>query len=202
MRSAGVLAVSAVLLLAACGRREEAPPPVEPAPAPVEQPVDNQPPPVAPELAGFSHTGTFDAAGYYLPQGDIQVGNWRLNHMGVGAVSDFSQWERGDRAATFGPILFQFDDVTSPTQTNELGGQGHTVTVRVLPDAYSTDGKTMKFAGKHPQLGPVTFEGAFDQAALARVKAEGAGQQPVLTGTLTVGTNSYQGVSFAFWAGD
>lgn len=200
MRVAGLLVLSA-LVVVGCGKREEAPAPA-PAPAPVEQPADNQPPPVAPELAGFNHTGVFDAAGYYLPQGDIRIGNWKLNHMGVGAVSDFSQWERGDRAATFGPILFQFDDVTSPTQTNELGGEGHTVSVRVLPEAYTTDGRTMKFAGKHPQLGAVTFEGTFDQAALARAKAEGLPQQAVLTGTLTVGDNSYQGVTFAFWAGD
>jgi hypothetical protein len=194
--------VAAVLLLSACNRKEEAAPAPAPAPPPVLAPV--APPPATPQAAvsGFNHSGTFDAAGYYLPEGEIRVGPYRLNHLGVGAASDFAQWEQGDRASAFGPILLQFDDTTSPLAPNELGAEAHAVSVRVLPTGYATDGRTLRFAGQDAKLGPVTFEGAFDTAALAQAKADGSGPQTVLKGTLEVGSTRIANTRFTFFAGD
>ncbi|MDH4386632.1 MAG: hypothetical protein QE280_14455 [Caulobacter sp.] len=189
------------LALSACERKEEAAPapPVAVAPTPPAAPAV----PVAPPtVTGFNHSGTLDAAGYYIPRNEIRVGTFKLNHLGVGAASDFTQWEQGDRASVFGPVLMQFDDVTSPVQTNELGGEAHTVSVRVLPSAYSVDGKTLRFVGQDSKLGRIAFEGAFQTAALAQARAEGSGPQAVLTGTLQVGTTRISNASFTFFAGD
>lgn len=194
-------AVAASALLVGCNRKEDAAPPPPPAPAP-QLPAAPAPSAAKPPVTGFHHTGNFDAAGYYMPTQTIRVGPWELQQMGIGAVSDFAQWEQGDRMSTFGPILLEFADTTSPMQTNELGGETHAVRVRVLPTGYSMDGRSLRFAGKDPKLGAVTFEGTLDTAAMAAAKAQGASDQPVLTGNLSVGDNSFTNASFTFFAGD
>lgn len=191
--------VAAIALLAGCNRQEAAKPAAPPPAAPAQPPA---PKPAETALSGFHHSGTSDNSGYYLPAAEVRAGNWKLNHMAVGAISDFAQWEQGDRTSVFGPILLSFDDTTSPTAPNELGGEAHTVNVRVLPSAYQTDGRTIRFAGQDAKLGKVTLEGRFDAAALAAAKAEGAGGQAVLTGDLTVGDRKFANVTFTFFAGD
>jgi len=198
MRLATFAFVTATLAvtLAGCDRKPEPPaaPPVAETPAPAPTP--------APVIEGFSHQAGFDASGYYLTPTEVKVGNFRLTHMGIGAPSDFAQWETGDRASTFGPILFEFDDVTSPTQTNEMGGESRTVRVRVLPAAYGFAPDAIRFRGQDPRLGEVIFTGAFDPAALTRSRTEGSGPDPVLTGELRIGQAPARQVAFTYWAGD
>lgn len=196
------LCAAMALTLAGCNRQDSKPQPAPvpapaPTPAPVETPTAAQPP-----VTGFAHKGAFDNAGYYMPTHDIMVGNWQLKTIGVGAISDFAAWEQGDRTSTFGPILLEFDDTTSPMQTNEMGGEAHTVSVRVLPTGYSTDGKSLRFAGTDPKLGPVTFDGAFNPTALNEAKAQGASEATVLTGVLQVGQTRIENAKFSFFAGE
>ncbi|ATQ43434.1 hypothetical protein [Caulobacter mirabilis] len=193
------LAVSALALTAACNRKSE----TAEAPAPAAAPP---PAPVAPEPAveapgGFQHQAKFDASGYYMAE-NIQTGAYRLNHIAIGAPSDFSQWEQGKRASVFGPILFQFDDLNSPTVTNEMGGEAHAVTVRLLPEAYSVAPGKMTFKGSDPKLGQVLFSGTFDEAALAQAKAEGASTGPVLRGVLKVGNAPARPVALNYFVGE
>lgn len=189
------------LAISACKRKEEATalPPVAAAPAPPAAPA--VPAPSTP-VAGFNHSGTLDATGYYLPRNEIRFGAFRLNHLGVGAASDFDQWEQGDRSSVFGPLLLQFDDTSSPLQTNEMGGEAHAINVRVLPSAYSVAGRSLRFAGQDERLGKVTFDGVFETAALAQARTEGSGAQVVLTGTLVIGSTRFSNASFTFFAGD
>lgn len=196
------LCAATALGLSACNRQENKP---APAPAPAAAPAPTQahaPDAARPKVSGFAHTGNFDNAGYYMPARDIKVGHWQLKTIGVGAMSDFAAWEQGDRTSTFGPILLQFDDTTSPLSTNEMGGEGHEVSVRVLPTGYATDGKSIRFAGSDPKLGQVTFEGAFDTAAMAEAKAQGASDATVLTGVLQVGDTRIENARFTFFAGE
>lgn len=196
------LCAATALGLSACNRQENKP---APAPAPAAAPAPTQahaPDAARPKVSGFAHTGNFDNAGYYMPARDIKVGHWQLKTIGVGAMSDFAAWEQGDRTSTFGPILLQFDHTTSPLSTNEMGGEGHEVSVRVLPTGYATDGKSIRFAGSDPKLGQVTFEGAFDTAAMAEAKAQGASDATVLTGVLQVGDTRIENARFTFFAGE
>lgn len=195
--AAALLAVT----VAGCNRKPDeaakAPPPaVVPAPAPA--PVD----PALVVASGYHHQQGLDASGYYLSPSDVQVGNYRFTHLAIGAPSDFQTWETGDRSSTFGPILIAFDDVTSPMAPNELGGEGHTVSLRVLPDAYSFDAGKLQFKGHDPKLGEVVFRGNFDQAALARARTDGSSQATVLTGDLKVGDAPVRKVAFSYWVGD
>lgn len=195
--AAAVLAVTA----AGCNRKPAAPaeaPVVEAKPIPA-------PPPAEPALQvteGFKHQAGLDASGYYLSPTPFQVGNYRFAHMAIGMPSDFQTWEKGDHTSTFGPILMQFDDVTSPAVPNEMGGEGRSVSVRVLPDAYSFDAGRLTFRGKDPRLGQVVFVGAFDQAALAQARSDGTSQSAVLSGDLKIGDQPLRKVSFSYWAGD
>lgn len=195
-------AATATLTLAGCNRQEAKPQPAPtPAPIPAPAPVETSGA-VSPPVTGFAHRGNFDNAGYYMPTRDIRVGQWQLKTIGVGAISDFAAWEQGDRTSTFGPILLEFDDTASPLKTNEMGAEGHEISVRVLPTGYATDGKTLRFAGVDPKLGPVTFDGAFDPAAMADAKAQGASEATVLAGTLQVGQTKIDNARFTFFAGE
>ncbi len=197
-------ALAAVLLAATatgCNRKPAEPAPAAPvaaAPVPAAVLVD----PVLQVADGYKHQAGLDASGYYLSQASVQVGNYRFTHLAIGAPSDFQTWETGDHSSTFGPILMQFDDVSSPKAPNELGGEGHTVQVRVLPDAYSFDAGRLTFRGKDAKLGEVVFVGAFDQAALAQARNDGSSQSAVLSGDLKVGAQPARKVSFTYWVGD
>ncbi len=198
-----VLAAALLAMTAAgCNRKpaEQAQAPAAPA-APLPAPVI----PAAPPLTvadGYRHQAGIDASGYYLSPTNFRIGAYQFSHLAIGAPSDFQTWEKGDRASTFGPILIAFDDTTSPLVANEMGGEGHTVSVRVLPDAYSFDAGKLTFRGRDPKLGEVVFVGAFDQAALARARAEGSTQATVLAGDLKVGAAPAQKVALTYFVGD
>ncbi len=151
---------------------------------------------------GFRHEAALDASGFYLTPQPLQVGAYRLTHLGIGAPSDFQQWEKGERASVFGPILLQFDDVTSPVQTNEMGGEAHTVSVRVLPQAYSLSAGQVSFRGADPRLGEVLFSGRFDPAALAQARNDGSSQTPVLRGLLKIGDAPARPVAMVYFVGE
>lgn len=187
---------AAALMATACNRKPETPPPPAAAPAPTPAP------PAATPAASFAHEGGFDAAGFYFTQSNIRSGTWRLAQMGVGAPSDFETWEKGDHGSSFGPILFEFEDDASPTQTGETGAETHAGRIRVLPDSYALDDKGMSFTGHDAKLGVVSFTGQFDKSALAEAKANGSSQTAVLTGTLKVGDKTYDKVSFTYFVGD
>ncbi len=192
------LGMSALVLLAgACHRKAEAPPPpVAAAPAPPAAPTTPIP------SAGFSHEAGFDAVGYYTTQSNVKTGSWRLTQMGVGAPSDFETWEKGDHSSTFGPILFEFEDEATPTQTTETGAESHSGRIRVLPDSYAMDDQQVSFAGHDAKLGAVSFSGRFDKSALVEAKAQGSSQTAVLTGTLKIGDKTFDHVSFSYFVGD
>lgn len=195
--AAALLAVT----VAGCNRKpaQQAEAPAAPAvAAPVPAPAE----PAIPVAQGYHHQPGLDASGYYLSPTSFKVGNYQFTHLAIGAPSDFQTWETGDRTSTFGPILVAFDDVTSPMAPNELGGEGHTVSVRVLPDAYSFDAGKLQFRGHDPKLGEVVFSGDFDQAALAQARGDGSSGATVLTGDLKVGAAPARKVSFTYWVGD
>ncbi len=196
------LAIGALALAAACSRKAEkaeAPAPV--ATAPAEAPVA-PPEPHIDVAPGFTHQAQFDASGYYLAAQPVQAGVWKLSHVGVGAPSDFAGWEAGSRDAVFGPILFQFEDTSSPKQTSEGGAESHTVILRVLPQAYSFEPGKVTFKGADPKLGEILFSGAFDAAALAQARNEGFSPRPVLRGALKVGDAPARQVALNYYLGD
>lgn len=152
---------------------------------------------------GFQHDPAYDVAGYFMPTTDVQVGQLALNHIAMGAPSDFEAWEAGERDAVFGPVVLQFDDVSSPLVTNELGGEGRERTVRVRPAAYRLFPGEVSFKGAAEGLGEVAFVGRFDQAALANAQNETeSGETAVLTGTLQIGDRRFENLGFTYWIGD
>ncbi|MFO1014399.1 MAG: hypothetical protein U1E50_11615 [Caulobacteraceae bacterium] len=197
------LLAAPVLLLAACQKPAAKPSPPEPPKMVGDAPVQ---PPAPPELkgpTGFHHQGGFDAQGFYMPVQEVRVGALLLDHIGVGSQNDFEQWEKGDREGVYGPILLQFDDTTSPVIENEMGGEVHSVNVRILPTAYNFDSHTLSFAGTDAKLGKVVFEARFDGEALRRALESGeSAQVTVLRGTLVIGAKRFENVSLTYFAGD
>jgi hypothetical protein len=188
-----VTAAAAALLLAAC--------------TPAEAPAKGEPGAATPagpaEPSGFAHTEGADLFGYYMPTAPIRIGSWALTNFHIADEAEFDKWEAGTRTATYGPVMLEFDDVTSPKGTNELGGEYHTVSERILPDAYSISGSDIVFVDNDSKLGKVTFRGKLDLAAIAAAKRENAETQgPVMTGTLTVGTQTFENVGFTWFGGD
>ena len=199
----GIALIAApALFLAACQKPAEKPPVAE-APKAAVAPVQPPAPPALAGPAGFHHQAGFDAQGFYMPVQEVRVGALLLDHVGVGSPNDFEQWEKGDREGVYGPILLQFDDTTSPVIENEMGGEVHSVNVRILPTAYNFDSHTLSFAGTDAKLGKVVFEARFDGEALRRALESGeSAQVTVLRGTLVIGAKRFENVSLTYFAGD
>ncbi|MFN3537914.1 MAG: hypothetical protein ACK4Y4_10745, partial [Brevundimonas sp.] len=138
-------------------------------------------------LSGFRHDLSQDVSGYYMPATPVQVGTWRLTSISVLMQDDMRAWEGGQRGDVYGPIMIEFDNTASPTGVNELGGEYHTVTARVLPEAYEITDTRVRFRGRSPGVGLVTLDAELngDELSLAR-RNLGASEGPALTGTLTV----------------
>jgi len=195
-----IVLLAATGLLSACdaGTGTSTPPPVQPGPSAARIPAG--PPPVQ----GFAHQAGTELFGFYLPVSEVRIENLKLSHLHVGDEMEFSAWEqaqgRGD--TNFAPVMFQFDDLSSPTIANELGGQTPEVIVRVLPAAYGVSDSVVRFVGFDATLGEVRFEGQFVPAAFARARQGDSVGEPVLTGTLTIGDRVFEGQSFTWTGGD
>jgi len=190
-------ALLACLALVACKPAAEVKTP-ETAPAPSTAPAAT---PAAPMT--FSHDPKLDSQGVYLAGAAVQSGNLKLASLDIGQAGDFADWEAGKRPAAYAPIFMTFDDVTSPTAEDALGRTYRTVSVRVMPTAYRVDGQEVSFHGVDPNLGQVTFTGAFDLKALRAAKAAGPGEpRLVLTGALQIGAHPFRNVVFKYFAGD
>lgn len=207
MRAVLMLA-AAGMALAACNQKPAAPASGSDTvtlPASVAPPAPPSAPsgPAAP-TPGFVHDKGADLFGYYLPAREVKVGNWRLTALSLGQEGEFADWEAGKRTTTYAPVMLEFEDVTSPTETNEMGQTVHKATTRVLPASYAVSGGKLAFAGQDARLGPVGFAGSVDLAKLKATKAKGpnGGPETILTGDLKVGSTEFKGLNFTWFGGD
>lgn len=181
----------AALVLAGCE------PPLEPADAPdTGAAVDTA---SLPE--GFSSNIPDDVSGFYMPTTEVRQGSWRLDHVFMGRIEDFSAWEAGTREGQFAPVMLEFVDESSPTVETELG-EVHTGRVRVLPRFYSVDNGLLRFVGVSDELGVVQLDAQLNDEALATARRNLGVEGAVLNGTLGIGQGAPQAVGFRWWAGD
>jgi hypothetical protein len=195
MRST-MLAAAAVLALAACSQAAT--------PAKGDSAAAAAAPAAPGEPSGFTHPAGDSLFGYYSPQTPLKVGNWQMNNFHIGDEDSFKAWEGGRRTDTYAPVMIEFDDMSSPVGTNELGAEFHTVSERVLPTAYAItpDGR-IDLVGQGAKLGKVTFHGQLDLAALqAATREDASAEAVVMHGTLKVGDKSFDNVAFTYFAGD
>lgn len=157
--------------------------------------------PASAAAPSFSHSFGSDLSGYYMPVSEVRIGNWTFDHVFVGQTAEFQSWESGGRSETFGPVMLQFDDVTSAMVQTEIG-EARSVTARVLPTAYSVTDTSLSFEGRSEQLGTVSFEGTLDPGALATSRRNLGTEGVVVTGTLKVGDAPARTVQLRWWAGD
>lgn len=163
--------------------------------------ANGEPPSPAAVPAAFSHSISSNLSGYYMPASDVRIGKWAFDHVFVGQAQDFEAWEGGSRSGTFGPVMLQFDDETSPMVQTEIG-EARSITARVLPSTYSVTDSRITFEGRSAELGAVRFEGALDPAALATARRNLGDEGVVVTGRLTVGDGPAQNVQLRWWGGD
>lgn len=157
--------------------------------------------PSTPTAPVFSHAMNSDLSGYYMPVTEVRIGKWSFDHVFVGQAEEFQAWEAGTRSSTFGPLMLQFDDVTSPMVQTEIG-EARSITARVLPTAYSVTDSRLSFEGRSPELGEIRFEGALDPGALATSRRNLGNEGVVVTGTLTLGDSTARSVQLRWWGGD
>jgi hypothetical protein len=192
-----LVATFAVAMLAGCGQSADTSK-TEEAKGPVAEPA------VAadPSFKGFKNAQAQEHFGYYSPATEVKVGNFKLDNLAISGPIAFKTWEGGERTRSFGPVMLEFVDVTSPARTNALGTQVYSVKLKVLPTAYDLGDGKLRFVGTNSKLGEVRFVGAFDEAALKRANANGPDGKtaPVLTGALQVGDTPFKTVAFT-WVG-
>lgn len=181
IRYLAVIGVAAVFAVASCDRPEA--------------------PGASPSVSTFSHEATSDLSGYYMPVSDIRVGDWSLHHVFVGQTAEFEAWEGGTRSETFGPVMLQFDDVTSPMVATEIG-EARSVSARILPTAYSVTDTRISFEGRSAELGAVSFEGVLDPGALATSRRNLGDEGVVVRGELRVENAPSRDVQLRWWMGD
>ena len=197
----------ALLLLAACDTKTEAPPPSQP----TEQRTAAAPPVAAPapvaEAAptGFKHDPAVELTGFYFTETATKSGNWKLESLSIGSPSDFTDWEAGKRTTTYAPIFMHFEDITSPTAENELGQTYHKVSFRLLPASYSVDSKTLIYRAQDARVGEVVLELYPDLAAYKTARTtgpNGGAPQRVFTGSLQIGAERIRNISFFYHPGE
>lgn len=158
-------------------------------------------PSAAPSAAAFRSDLSGDISGYYMPSAELKAGNWLLRNAFIGQEADFASWEGGARRGVFAPVMFEFEDETSPMTKTELG-EVRSGQVRVLPSRYEVTDGLVIFEGRADGVGEVSFRGRLDGDALATARRNLGDESPVLTGTLKVGGRTFDGVRFRWWAGD
>lgn len=194
-------AFAPLLLFVACEQKTT---PAAP-PAPAEERTVATPANSTATEEAFQHDPKVELTGFYFTETPVQVGNWKLTSLDIGQPSDFADWEAGKRTETYAPIFLAFDDVTSPTAENELGQTYHKVNLRLMPDSYSVDGKTVSFRANDKRLGDVVLELYPDLTAykVARSSGPNAGlQKPVFTGSLQIGAERIRNLSFTYHPGE
>ncbi len=197
MRSVLITTV-AVVLLAGCGQSSDIAETAEVA-APVAPPAV----PVDSSFTGFTKPKGDDQFGYYLPAAEVKVGNYRLDNLHIAGQLGFGDWERGERTKTYGPVMLEFVDITSPARKNALGNVTYSVKLKVLPDAYAVTDDRVRLVGKHPKLGDVRMDVKIDPAALKKSRAtKGKDGATVATGALQVGDTPFKDVAFTWQGGD
>jgi hypothetical protein len=157
--------------------------------------------PAAPTASAFAYAATGDLTGYYMPVSETRVGEWVLRDLFVGQASDFQSWTAGDRSGTFAPVMLEFEDPRSPMVQTELG-ESRSGQVRVLPTRFEVSDDHIRFEGRSAELGPVTFDGRLDQAALAVSRRNLGDEGAVVTGRLSAGGQHVTGVRLRWWMGD
>lgn len=181
------LPLALVLAAAACDR------PAEPADAPAT--------PAAPAAGAFSYAATSDLSGFYMPASEVRLGKWSFDHVFVGQAAEFQAWTGADAEATFGPVMLEFKDETSPMVETEMG-ESRSITARVLPSRYAVSDDRITFEGTSPEMGAVRFEGRIDQGALATSRRNLGDEGVVVTGTLTAAGQTVRDVKLRWWMGD
>ena len=145
----------------------------------------------------FAHDLPEDVSGYYIPTGDVRVDNWRLHHLFMGQVPDFSTWEGGQRTSGFAPIMIEFEDMAGPPLDT-----GNRRRLRLIPAAYDVTESRVRVQALSGGLGAVSFDGKLDQGALSTARRNLGDKGVVLKGTLKVGNRTFNNVSMRWWAGD
>nr|WP_295110839.1 hypothetical protein [uncultured Caulobacter sp.] len=202
MKRLMIPALAPLLLFVACEQKTAAP--AAPTETTEERTVATPANSTTTETA-FQHDPAIELTGFYFTQTPVQAGNWKLTSLDIGQPSDFADWEAGKRIETYAPIFLAFDDVTSPTAENELGQTYHKVSLRLLPDGYSVDGKTVRYHASDKRLGEVVLELYPDMAAYKKARSSGPNdgvQKPVFTGSLQIGAERIRNLSFSYHPGE
>jgi len=138
--------------------------------------------------------------GYYIPDTDVGSGDIRLDHISVGMDWEFEEFFAG-QPDRYQPLVMAFDDVSSPTGVGELGNTYYEVSYAVFPENFLITDSAMTFSGTHEVIGTYSFEGTFN-AAQVEAFHQGFPAEGALTGTLRIGDEVFENVSFQGWMGD
>jgi hypothetical protein len=153
----------------------------------------------------FSHSMQHDLFGYYIPVTPIKVGQYHLVNLSIGSPKDFDEYEQGkNKIASYAPIMFTFDDVTSRKLSGEMG-EYYENSARILPTSYSLKGNEISFVGKDKQVGVVKFSGTIDVKTLTQEQLDTskmATEKVIVKGDLTINGQLFKDVSFSWFAGD
>jgi len=140
--------------------------------------------------------------GYYMPSSEVRMGDWVLSHMFIDDASFADVWTEENGEAYFAPMMFEFDDTSSPMGINELGGEYYENGTRALPGRFVVTANTVSFEGQAEELGAVTFSGSYDRSVVLAAQDWGATEDIAIEGRLQIGDQVFEDVQFSWYGGD
>jgi len=140
--------------------------------------------------------------GYYMPEGEIRVGDYVLSLMFMDDAAQADIWTPETGLDYFAPMMFEFDDVTSDVLIHELGGEYYENSSRALPTRFAVTANSVSFEGFAEGVGDIRFTGSYDRSVVLDAQEWGATENIAIEGRLQIGDQVFEDVQFSWFGGD
>jgi len=151
---------------------------------------------------GFEIGMSYDASGYFLPNGELSANGWTVDHLFVGHSTDFEFWREAGSAADEIPVWLSLNPVEGETATNELGQTYYLDSRRIRPDSLTLTDGAFEFRASDDELGDILISGMIQPEYLHTPGEIPHSDAAALTVGVEMGGERIRNASFMHWLGD
>ena len=152
--------------------------------------------------SGFEISPSFDAGGYFLPNGGLTAGGWSVDHIFMGHSMEFEAWRNAGSAAEEIPVWLSLNPVGGETATNELGQTYYLGARRIRPDSLTVTDGAFEFRASDEELGDILISGMINPEYLNTPGEIPHSDAAALAGGVEMGGERIRNASFMHWLGD
>lgn len=152
--------------------------------------------------SGFEIAMSYDASGYYLPNGGLSVHGWTVDHLFIGHSTDFEFWREAGSAPDEIPVWLSLNPVEGETATNELGQTYYLDARRIRPDSLILTDGAFEFRTRDDTLGDILISGMIQPEYLHTPGEIPHSDAAALAVGVQMGGERIRNASFMHWLGD